>query len=163
MQLHHLKPKTLRLGKKRVGRGGKRGTTSGHGTKGQKGRAGASVKPGFRGGDKRIWELFPKNRGATKKHGNARPHRKHRFYQYRAAKAVPVNLDMLSVFADGQTVNSQTLLEHGLIANVHQSVKILGGGVLKRKLTVQGVTVSKSAAEKITKAGGSIKPLATSH
>ena len=63
MQIHQLKPKTARSFAKRVGRGGKRGTTSGKGTKGQKSRAGSYVRPGFRGGDNRLWQLFP-NSGA---------------------------------------------------------------------------------------------------
>ena len=67
MQIHELKPDHPRKHRKRVGRGGKRGTFSGKGTKGQKSRAGASVKPGFRGGDTPLWKIFPKRRGAGKK------------------------------------------------------------------------------------------------
>lgn len=67
MQLHELKPIHPRKRRKRVGRGGKRGTFSGRGTKGQKSRAGASVRPGFRGGDTPLWKVFPKQRGAGKK------------------------------------------------------------------------------------------------
>lgn len=156
MQLHQLKPKTQRKAGKRVGRGGKRGTTSGHGTKGQKGRAGASVKPGFRGGDKRIWELFPKLRGATSKPGNARPHRKHRFFRLRHDKPAAINLDLLNAFSDGQVVNPQALAERGLIESVKQGVKILGSGALKRKLTFEGVVLSAAAKEKVAKAGGTI-------
>ena len=69
MQLNQLKSHTKRKDAKRVGRGGKRGTYSGKGTKGQKSRAGAGFKQGFRGGDNRLWQLFPKLRGATKKPG----------------------------------------------------------------------------------------------
>ena len=157
MQLHDLKPSTRRKSQKRVGRGGKRGTTSGHGTKGQKGRAGASVKPGFRGGDKRLWELFPKLRGASKKHGSKRPHHKHRFFMMHRDKAVALNLGLLNAFPDGNTVTPQTLFEKGLIPDVRAKIKILGGGVLKRKLTFKDVLVSKSATEKISKAGGTIQ------
>ena len=66
MQLHELKPTIRKKNKKRVGRGGKRGTYSGKGLKGQKSRAGAGVKPGFRGGDKPLWKKFHKARGASK-------------------------------------------------------------------------------------------------
>ena len=96
MDLSNLKPKTLRKSSKRVGRGGKRGTTSGHGTKGQKGRAGSSVKPGFRGGDNRIWQLFPKQRGASKKPGGKGIHVKHRFYMLRHSKSTVLNLGDLN-------------------------------------------------------------------
>ncbi len=157
MQLHQLRPKTKRSQVKRVGRGGKRGTTSDHGTKGQKGRAGASVKPGFRGGDNRIWQAFPKQRGASKKHGNSRPHRKHRFYQYRQEKAYAVNVGQLNAFSDGTIITLESLFQEGLIENTSQSVKILGDGILKRKLTIQNVPVSKSAAEKIASAGGTVE------
>jgi large subunit ribosomal protein L15 len=157
MQLSNLKPKTVRKSTKRVGRGGKRGTTSGHGTKGQKGRAGASVRPGFRGGDNRIWQLFPKQRGASKKHGNKRPHRKHRFFSVAVKVSVPLNLHDLNIFADGDTVSPTTLREKGLVTIAkQQKVKILGTGDLKRKLTFSDVLVSASAKGKIEKAGGTI-------
>jgi len=67
MQLHQLKPTVKQKRAKRVGRGGKRGTYSGRGQKGQKSRAGARIRPGFRGGDNPIWKLFPKQRGSAKK------------------------------------------------------------------------------------------------
>lgn len=156
MDLSTLKPKTLRLSRKRVGRGGKRGTTSGHGTKGQKGRAGSSVKPGFRGGDNRIWQLFPKQRGASKKHGNASPHRKHKLFAVRQELAVPLNVSMLNAFADGQVVSVDSLIEKRIINDKRTYVKILGDGELKRKITLQNIPASKSAVEKIIKAGGSV-------
>ncbi|HZZ99494.1 MAG TPA: 50S ribosomal protein L15 [Candidatus Paceibacterota bacterium] len=156
MQLNTLKPNTKRKKAKRVGRGGKRGTYSGKGTKGQKSRAGAGVKPGFRGGDNRIWQLFPKQRGASKKPGSKRPHRKHRFYQLRSGKALALNLDDLNRFSEGQRVNRQLLVESGLIADSRQPVKILGNGTLKKKLEFEGLEFSESAKEKISKAGGVI-------
>jgi large subunit ribosomal protein L15 len=156
MQLSNLKPKTARPKHKRVGRGGKRGTTSGHGTKGQKGRAGASVRPGFRGGDNRIWQLFPKQRGASKKHGNKSPHRKHRFFSVAYLKPMAVNLYALDVFKDGDIVSPASLAEKGLVANAKSVVKILATGELKRKLSFQDVYVSAVAKTKIEKAGGTI-------
>lgn len=155
MQLSDLKPKTTRPTRKRVGRGGKRGTTSGHGTKGQKGRAGASVRPGFRGGDNRIWQLFPKQRGAGKKPGNNSPHRKHRYFSVAYAKPVVINLFALEVFRDGDTVSPQTLADK-LLVPVKSRVKVLASGDLKRKLTFKDVTVSEAAKAKIEKAGGTI-------
>src|SRR5260221_262737 len=155
MQLNNLKPKTLRSGKKRVGRGGKRGTFSGGGTKGQKGRAGSSVKPGFRGGDNRIWQLFPKLRGATHKPGNNRPHRKHRFYQVRQSKPAILSVESLNIFTDGSVVTPEALVEKGLLMEGF-SAKILGDGQLNRKITLENIPASKSAQEKIAKAGGSV-------
>lgn len=156
MQTHTLKPKHPRKKHKRIGRGGKRGTTSGSGTKGQKSRAGASVRPGFRGGDNRIWQLFPKQRGASSKPGNKSPHHKHRFYSIKRYKPWEVNLRDLAVFKDGDTVSIATLIEKGLISTNASSVKILGTGELKRKLTLSGVTISAAAREKVEKAGGTI-------
>lgn len=156
MHLSNLKPKTRRQATKRVGRGGKRGTTAGHGTKGQKGRAGASVRPGFRGGDNRIWQLFPKMRGASKKHGNNSPHRKHRFFSLSYSKPDAINLYSLTVFKDGDAVSPQTLADKGLVTSPKAQIKILGTGELNRKLSFSGVTVSASAKAKIEKAGGTV-------
>ncbi|MDP2647916.1 MAG: uL15 family ribosomal protein [Candidatus Yanofskybacteria bacterium] len=155
MQLHNIKSHNKRS-KKRVGRGGKRGTFSGGGSKGQKSRAGASVKPGFRGGDNRIWQAFPKSRGASKKPGNARPHRKHRFYQFRATKPLILNVGDLNIFHDGDTITPDVLAEKGILPKTHADVKLLGGGDLKKKITLKDMQVSKSAVEKIVQAGGSV-------
>jgi large subunit ribosomal protein L15 len=150
MQLHELQPKTRKQRTKRVGRGGKRGTTSGGGTKGQKSRSGAGVKPGFRGGDNRLWQLFPKQRGATKKPGNSSPHRKHRFYMLRHKKSAVVNLSDLNAFSSGDVVTPALLLERGIIESLKKGVKVLGNGDLKKKLTFEGeFTFSKSAQEKL--------------
>ena len=155
MNLSELKPNTKRKSSKRVGRGGKRGFSSGHGTKGQKGRAGASVKPGFRGGDNRIWQLFPKQRGATKKPGNSRPHAKHRFFQVHHSKPEIINLSSLNVLKEG-ILTPEILFKEGLIQSLSRGVKILGTGELKKKFDFSGFKLSKSAKEKIEKAGGKI-------
>lgn len=157
MDLSQLQPSTSRKPQKRVGRGGKRGTYSGKGTKGQKSRAGAGVKPGFRGGDNRIWQLFPKQRGASKKPGGSGRYAKHRFYQVRHDKPETVNIKELNKFNDGSTINSQTLFENGLINGDSSGVKILGDGELSKKLIFEGVKLSKPAREKVLKAGGTIR------
>ncbi len=63
------------------------------------------------------------------------------------------------VFVDGAKVNATTLREAGLIQNVSSPVKILGTGELTRKLDVEATRFSKSAEEKITKAGGQVRKL----
>ncbi|MEK7217432.1 MAG: uL15 family ribosomal protein [Patescibacteria group bacterium] len=156
MQIHQLKPKTARSFAKRVGRGGKRGTTSGKGTKGQKSRAGSYVRPGFRGGDNRLWQLFPKQRGASKKPGNNSPHQKHRFFQLKHDKSVAVNLGVFDKFLEGQEVTAGMLMAKGIIRNTKDTVKVLGGGILKKKLILKGFVFSDSAKAKIIKAGGTI-------
>ncbi|MBX4211297.1 MAG: uL15 family ribosomal protein [Candidatus Yanofskybacteria bacterium] len=157
MQFHNLQSRTPRKSGKRVGRGGKRGTFSGNGSKGQKSRAGAGVKPGFRGGDNRIWQMFPKQRGASKKPGNSRPHRKHRYYQYRAGKPFILNIEDLNIFHDGDTITPAFLLEKGMLQYPQAGVKILGTGSLAKKLTVKDIQVSESARTKIIAIGGTVE------
>src|SRR3989344_5963224 len=151
MNLSELKSKTKRKSAKRVGRGGKRGTYSGKGTKGQKSRAGSYVRPGFRGGDNRLWQLFPKLRGATHKSGGAgnnAPHVKHRYFQLRHDKIKVLNLDFFNKFEDGQEITLELL--------GRKDVKILAEGQLKKKLEFKGFKFSKSAREKILKSGSTI-------
>src|SRR6185369_1498006 len=156
MNIHQLKPKTPRTYSKRVGRGGKRGTTSGKGTKGQASRAGAGIKPGFRGGDSRIWQLFPKQRGASKKPGNNSPHQKHRFFQFRNKKPIAVSLDAFNSFSEGQEVTKEMLFEKGIIGVSKLPVKVLSTVTLKRKVALKGFLFSAAAREKASKAGATI-------
>src|SRR3990167_6572994 len=120
MDLSNRKPNTIRRSSDLVGRGGKRGTYSGGGTKGQKSRAGAGVKPGFRGGDNRIWQLFPKQRGASKKPGGSGIYAKHRFYQLRHDKNPVINIEEFNKFSDGETINPRTLFEKGIIGRMEK-------------------------------------------
>lgn len=155
MDLSQLQPNTPRKSRKRVGRGGKRGTFSGSGSKGQKSRAGAGVKPGFRGGDNRIWQLFPKKRGASKKPGSSRPHHRHRFFQLRHSKPEVLDLNTLNKLKEGQLVTPDILIQEGLVSG--EDIKILSDGELNKKLDFEGLRFSNSAKQKILKAGGSIK------
>lgn len=153
MQLNQLKSTTQNKKRRRVGRGGKRGTFSGHGSKGQKARAGTRIRPGFRGGDNPIWKLFPKQRGATKKVDI-----KHAKFQVRRNKPAIIDLGSLSShFNDGDKVSPPTLIKKGLISNLKNGVKILGDGELTKKLNFSGLSLSKSAQEKILKSGSIIK------
>lgn len=142
MQLHTLTRKTEQKDEKRVGRGGSRGKTSGRGTKGQKARAGHSIRPDIREKLKKL----PKLRG-------------YRFTSIQAKPSV-VNLASLEVaFASGDAVNPKTLQERGLVRSrkgTTPAVKVLGTGEITKKLVVSGCTVSTSAKEKIEKAGGSV-------
>lgn len=152
MQIHQLRPTIKHKDRKRVGRGGKRGTYSGRGSKGQKSRAGHRIRPGFRGGDNPLWKLFPKQRGAGKKTDI-----KHAFFQPRRPKPSIVNLnDLNKHFQDGDRVSGKLLVKSGIIKTAKKGVKILGSGELKKKLTLSGLKVSRSAGEKILKAGGSV-------
>jgi large subunit ribosomal protein L15 len=156
MDLSRVQPKTKRTGGKRVGRGGKRGTTSGAGTKGQKSRSGKGIKVGFRGGDNRIWQLFPKLRGASSRAGSKRPHRKHRYARFPKNESLTLNVGELGRFKEGETVSPSTLVKKGYLSSA-SAVKILGTGTLKKKLTFEGIQLSASAKKAVENVGGTIQ------
>ena len=127
-----------------VGRGGKRGKTSGRGTKGQKSRAGHKIRPEIRDMIKRL----PKLRGYAFKSPNDVP-------------VCPVNLSAIdTAFKAGETVTSQTLVAKGIV-NLFKGkqpvVKILATGEITKKINIVGCKVSVEAKTKIEKAGGSVK------
>ncbi|HTP57893.1 MAG TPA: 50S ribosomal protein L15 [Spirochaetia bacterium] len=128
---------------KRLGRGvgSGHGKTAGKGTKGQKARAGGGVRLGFEGGQMPLFRRIAR-RGFSN-------------YPFKKEFQV-VNVSDLNRFSDGDTVSPETLRAAGLTKKKDMPVKILGGGELTRKITVQGATVSASAREKITKMGGSV-------
>ena len=141
MKLHELKkPEGSTHSKKRVGRGSGSGlgTTSGRGMNGQNSRSGGGTRLGFEGGQMPLYRRTPK-RGFTN----------HWKKEY-----VGVNVEKLNCFEDGATVTSQMIIDAGLANKVTEGVKILGGGELKKKLTVQAEKFSDSAIEKIVAAGG---------
>ena len=146
MQVHSLKKQGE--SRKRVGRGGKRGKTSGKGMKGQNARTGNSKRPEVRDFIKK----FPKLRGQGKNGNRARDIITYHF---------PVNLSKLEAnFENGDIVSPKILVQKGLVdykkAQI-PSIKILGTGEITKKLTVSNCLVSKTAQEKIEKAGGSVK------
>lgn len=146
MQIHDLQRRTPNKTSRQVGRGGKRGKTSGRGHKGQKARAGHRIRPEIRDQIKKL----PKLRG-------------YRFNSIQATKAV-VNLkDLNETFADGDTVSPTTLLEKNLIkrqGGVLPVVKILATGELTKKLTFENVEFSEAAQSKTGKTKAEAKPKA---
>ncbi len=145
MQIHQIKPKTPNRKRMEVGRGGKRGKTSGRGTKGQKARAGRKIRPEIRDMIKRI----PKMRGRGKNSNLS-------IY----TKPIIINLSSLeTAFSGGDVITRQVLMDKGLISLRRgriPEVKILGTGELTKKLRIAGIPVSGSVKTKIEKAGGSI-------
>lgn len=137
MQLHEALGTRQKYKKPRVGRGGKRGTTAGKGTKGQKARAGRRIRPAERDYIQRL----PKLRGHKQK-----PTRE---------PALPLNLSFLDARFKGNVISERSLQEAGLLYR-GQRAKILGSGEIHRPLTVEGVAVSASAKAKIEKAGGKV-------
>jgi large subunit ribosomal protein L15 len=155
LNLSNLKPVQKRTDRKRIGRGlgSGKGRYSGRGIKGQKSRSGShKMRAGFEGGQMPLYMRVGKRRGATSK--DAMPIGPFRTFTQ------PVNLrDLERVFADGDTVNVEALVEKGLLKNTKADVKILGHGELKKKLSVTAHAFSESAREKITAAGGSATAL----
>ncbi len=145
MQLHELKRKTVNKQQKRVGRGGIRGKTSGRGTKGQKARAGHSIRPDIREKLKKLPKLRGRGEGGL--------------ISIQSKPSV-VNLASLErAFMSGDTVTPVVLMERGLVRarkGTIATVKILGDGDISLKLNVSGCIVSSSAKEKIEKSGGTI-------
>jgi len=138
MQLHQLKTKNKLKDKKRVGRGGKRGTTSGKGQKGQKSRAGHRIRPAIRDFLMRI----PKLRGSKNKPTSS--------------KFVSVNLNTLEKKIKEAVIDRQILIKYNIVKGSEKNIIILGSGDLKRALEIKGLKVSQSAKKKIEEAGGKI-------
>jgi large subunit ribosomal protein L15 len=141
MRLHELKkPEGSTKAPKRIGRGQGTGwgTTAGRGMNGQNSRSGGGVRLGFEGGQMPLYRRLPK-RGFTNKW---------------AKEYAEVNVKDLNRFEDGSVVDINVLIESGLIGKALDGVKVLGNGELEKKLTVKAEKFSKSAVEKIEKAGG---------
>jgi large subunit ribosomal protein L15 len=148
MQLNTIAPRTKNKKPVAVGRGGKRGKTSGRGGKGQTARAGHKVRPVVRDFIKK----FPKLRGHGK--NRARTVRTNRI----AVSAV--NFAVLEAFYKaGETVSPASLLARGLVRRAKgraPEVKILGTGTLTKALVLKGCTVSTTAREALLALGGTI-------
>jgi len=148
MQLNQLKPVHRKKQRKRVGRGGKKGTYSGRGLKGQKARAGRKPRPGFAGGDSPLAKRLPKRRGE-------RGRLKIRQSSKSSNRLKPVILNLRDIeenFKKNELVSPKSLLEKGLIVKMRKKnrpVKILGQGQLKKKLIFKGVVFSKQSERKI--------------
>jgi len=140
MNLSQLKPPAGQKHKKqRIGQGmgSGRGKFSGRGAKGAKSVSGYSRMRGFEGGQMPLHRRLPK-RGFTN--------------IFRKEYAI-VNLGRLEAL-EGSTFDPGKLLEVGAIRKLNHGLKILGAGELTRAITVKAHVFSKSAIEKIQKAGG---------
>ena len=149
MQLNALTPRTKNKKNPPVGRGGKRGKTSGRGGKGQTARAGGTIRAGFEGGQMPLYRRLPK-------------------VGFRSQKKVlginvfdVINVDLLNSFDDGATVTSHEIYArgYGRRASSQAGVKLLGAGELTKRLTVKVDAASESAKKKIEAAGGSLEIL----
>ena len=141
MKLHELSPAPGSVKDvKRIGRGhgSGNGKTAGKGHKGQKARAGRGIRAGFEGGQMPLHRRIPK-RG---------------FNNIFATPYTAINVAVLNRFEDGAVVNTEALLNAGIINKAPYGVKILGNGKIEKSLTVQVAAFSESAKAKIEAAGG---------
>ena len=144
MRIHELhKPEGSTKAPKRVGRGQGtgQGTTAGRGMNGQNSRSGGGVRLGFEGGQMPLYRRLPK-RGFT---------------NHWAKEYAEINVKDLNRFENDTVVDFDLLLQSGLVKQVKDGVKVLGNGELEKKLTVKAEKFSKTAAEKIEKAGGKVE------
>ena len=141
MRLEELTPAPgARTPKFRKGRGigSGNGKTAGKGHKGQKARSGGGVRPGFEGGQMPLYRRIPK-RG---------------FKNVTAIKYSEINVSTLNKFEDGAEVTPELLKASGLIKKLEDGVSVMGNGEITKKLTVNAHRFTKTAKEKIEKAGG---------
>ena len=144
MHLHELNAGS-RKKRKRVGRGpgSGLGKTCGRGHKGAKSRSGFKNKRGFEGGQTPLKRRLPK-------FGFTNPNRQ--TYQL-------INLDRLEKLeqlTDGASLETQQMLEKGLIRNTKTPVKLLGRGSLTKKIKITVDKASRGAVESVTQAGGEV-------
>jgi len=143
MRLHNLvNVKGAVHRKKRVGcgEGGGHGKTSGVGGKGQKGRSGGSIRPGFEGGQMPLYRKLP--------------HRGFNNYEFRTSYAVVNVGDLAALDAKVTEVNAEVLAAAGLIRPGVTMLKVLGDGEISRALKVTAQKFTGSAKAKLEKAGG---------
>lgn len=144
MKLHELKPAAgSKKAPKRIGRGtgSGLGRNAGKGEKGQNARSGGGVRPGFEGGQMPLYRRVPK-RGFT---------------NIFAKEYVEVNVSRLNIFEDGTEVTPELLKESGVVSKFKDGIKILGNGVLEKKLTIKATKFTKGAVEKIESIGGKVE------
>ena len=134
-----------RKNKKRIGRGPGSGSgkTSGRGHKGYGSRSGSKKRAWFEGGQMPLQRRVPKFGF---------------FNRFRVEYSV-VNVGQIEKLEGIEEINPEILKDNGLIRNFNKPVKILGNGDLTKKMVIKAHMFSKSAVEKIEKAGGSAKSL----
>lgn len=144
MQINSLKLKYTRKKRKTVGRGGKKGTYSGRGNKGQKARSGAHINPLFEGGRSTLVDRMKKARG----------------FKSRQPKMFIIDLMRLEGKMDKGEIKKKTLIKAGIAGKMKEvaGIKIVGKGKVAKKFTIaKEIKLSASAKEAIEKAGGKIE------
>ncbi|MDP3779545.1 MAG: uL15 family ribosomal protein [bacterium] len=137
MQIHQITKSSTNRVARRIGRGGKRGTYSGKGIKGQKSRAGAKMRPA----EREILKKIPKLRG----------------YRFKSFRVQPVTVTLLALekkFKNGDTVSVETLYAAKMIkrqnGRMPRRIKILGTGTLSKKLIFKDILFSEGAGKAVS-------------
>ncbi len=139
MQIHELKPQHQQRKEKRVGRGGKRGTTSGGGQKGQKSRSGHKIRPASRD----MFQRLPKLRGVKN-------------ISKKKVGVVILHTSRLASIALEGAITKKILREKGIIKKESDPAKVLFDKEPASAVSVTGLKVSEKAKAAIVKAGGSV-------
>jgi large subunit ribosomal protein L15 len=138
-----VKEKKMRVGR---GIGSGKGKTSGRGVKGQKSRSGVAINS-FEGGQMPLYRRLPK-RG---------------FNSFGKLNIAIMNLEKIQSFIDqkkikaNEIINTDLLIKLKLINKNSQKLKILGTGEIQDKINIEADMISKSAQDKLKKAGGSVQ------
>jgi len=139
MYIHTITKNQKKRPIKRVGRGGKRGTYSGRGQKGQRARSGHRIRPAERD----LIQRLPKLRGVKNKSSRS--------------QTFVINIKDIDRFVENGAINRNILLKKKVIKKFTDPVKVLGTGEIKSAVTIEEIEVSESAKKKIESAGGSVK------
>jgi large subunit ribosomal protein L15 len=150
MHIHTLSSNLVQKSRKRIGRGGKRGTYSGKGQKGQKSRSGAKISPLFTGGSAALAgqgsRVIHKRRGESPVQGH------HRIANVKGKSSYRViNIQAISnIFDDKAVININSLVEAKLVSNTNVKIKVLAkntGDVIKKKFTFENLAISKTVQD----------------
>ena len=139
-------PQGTKHGKKRIGRGlgSGHGTTACKGTKGQKARAGFSLRPGFEGGQNPLTKRLPEQRG---------------FNNIFRIEYSTINISSLNRFESGQEIQPEDLVEKRLVKSLKKPIKILGGGEIDKPVNIRANKFTQTAKKKIESAGGKVEEI----
>jgi large subunit ribosomal protein L15 len=150
MQIHTLSSNLSKKSRKRIGRGGKRGTYSGKGQKGQKSRSGAKISPLFTGGSAALAgqgsRVIHKSRGQSPVQGH------HRIGNVKGKVSYKiVNIQAIAnIFDDKAVININSLVEAKLISNNSVKIKVLAkntGDAINKKFSFDNIAISKTVQD----------------
>jgi large subunit ribosomal protein L15 len=150
MHIHTLSSNLSKKSRKRIGRGGKRGTYSGKGQKGQKSRSGAKISPLFTGGSAALAgqgsRVIHKRRGQSPVQGH------HRIGNVKGKVSYKViNIESIAnIFENKAIINIEALVEAKLVSNTNVKIKVLAkntGDIIEKKFTFENLAISKAVQD----------------